>query len=192
MRFPFFAEDPAERRRGEPRRRQCAKAIANSETQPLDRLFDPGRLRARQLPDPEILLCVTALLLLTGTLAGCVRRPRWLGAGIRTLCFTAVSAFLIAGLVQQGPAARVLAAGGGITLLLLLGGLPLNLLAGLRLRLTGRGAAGEMIWNPTLQGRVVRRGLVTSTLVNLFIVPSLYLVFGKRNDTPQPVEVQAA
>jgi Cu/Ag efflux pump CusA len=39
---------------------------------------------------------------------------------------------------------------------------------------------------------VILGGLVTSTLVNLFIVPSLYLVFGKRNGTPQPVEVQAA
>ncbi len=123
-----------------------------------------ARRRARQLPAPEILLCITALLLLTGTLASCVRRPRWLGAGVQALCFTAVLAFLIAGLVQQGPAGGVLAAGGGITLILLLGSLPVNLLAGLRLRLTGRGAAGEMIWNPDLRGRVVRRGLITSTL----------------------------
>lgn len=123
-----------------------------------------ARRKARQLPAPEILLCATALLLLTGTLANCLRRPRWLGAAVQVLCFTAVSAFLMAGLVQEGPAAGVLAAGGGITLVLLLGCLPVNLLAGLRLRLTGRGAAGEMIWNPTLQGRVVRRGLITSTL----------------------------
>jgi Cu/Ag efflux pump CusA len=40
---------------------------------------------------------------------------------------------------------------------------------------------------------VILGGLVTSTLVNLFIVPSLYLVFGKRNgaDTP-PAEAQPA
>ncbi|UCD42499.1 MAG: efflux RND transporter permease subunit, partial [Chloroflexota bacterium] len=40
---------------------------------------------------------------------------------------------------------------------------------------------------------VILGGLVTSTLVNLFIVPSLYLVFGQRNDaeTP-PAEAQPA
>ncbi|UCF27849.1 MAG: efflux RND transporter permease subunit, partial [Chloroflexota bacterium] len=40
---------------------------------------------------------------------------------------------------------------------------------------------------------VILGGLVTSTLVNLFIVPSLYLVFGKRNgsETP-PAEAQPA
>ncbi|UCD97985.1 MAG: efflux RND transporter permease subunit [Chloroflexota bacterium] len=40
---------------------------------------------------------------------------------------------------------------------------------------------------------VILGGLVTSTLVNLFIVPSLYLVFGRRNASPAPpAEVQAA
>ena len=39
---------------------------------------------------------------------------------------------------------------------------------------------------------VILGGLVTSTLVNLFIVPSLYLVFGKHDGEPQPAEVQAA
>ena len=38
---------------------------------------------------------------------------------------------------------------------------------------------------------VILGGLVTSTLVNLFIVPSLYLVFGKRNTTPKPGVAQA-
>jgi Cu/Ag efflux pump CusA len=33
---------------------------------------------------------------------------------------------------------------------------------------------------------VILGGLVTSTLVNLFIVPSLYLVFGKRDQPSQP------
>jgi Cu/Ag efflux pump CusA len=32
---------------------------------------------------------------------------------------------------------------------------------------------------------VILGGLITSTLVNLFIVPSLYLVFGRRNIPPQ-------
>lgn len=39
---------------------------------------------------------------------------------------------------------------------------------------------------------VILGGLVTSTLVNLFIVPSLYLVFGRHNGKAQPTEVQAA
>jgi len=39
---------------------------------------------------------------------------------------------------------------------------------------------------------VILGGLITSTLVNLFIVPSLYLVFGKRNGSDEPAEVQAA
>jgi CzcA family heavy metal efflux pump len=39
---------------------------------------------------------------------------------------------------------------------------------------------------------VILGGLVTSTLVNLFIVPSLYLVFGRHNGEAQPAEVQAA
>jgi Cu/Ag efflux pump CusA len=34
---------------------------------------------------------------------------------------------------------------------------------------------------------VILGGLVTSTLLNLFVVPSLYLRFGKgRNDRPRP------
>jgi Cu/Ag efflux pump CusA len=33
---------------------------------------------------------------------------------------------------------------------------------------------------------VILGGLVTSTLVNLFIVPSLYLVFGRRNLPSHP------
>jgi Cu/Ag efflux pump CusA len=39
---------------------------------------------------------------------------------------------------------------------------------------------------------VILGGLFTSTLVNLFIVPSLYLVFGKSNGSAEPAEVQAA
>jgi CzcA family heavy metal efflux pump len=38
---------------------------------------------------------------------------------------------------------------------------------------------------------VILGGLITSTLVNLFIVPSLYLVFGKGNGSSQPAETQA-
>jgi CzcA family heavy metal efflux pump len=38
---------------------------------------------------------------------------------------------------------------------------------------------------------VILGGLITSTLVNLFIVPSLYLVFGKRNGSAQPPVAQA-
>jgi Cu/Ag efflux pump CusA len=33
---------------------------------------------------------------------------------------------------------------------------------------------------------VILGGLITSTLVNLFIVPALYLVFGRRNLPSQP------
>ena len=33
---------------------------------------------------------------------------------------------------------------------------------------------------------VILGGLITSTLVNLFVVPSLYLVFGKRDSRSQP------
>ena len=33
---------------------------------------------------------------------------------------------------------------------------------------------------------VILGGLVTSTLVNLFIVPALYLVYGKRNLPSSP------
>ena len=39
---------------------------------------------------------------------------------------------------------------------------------------------------------VILGGLITSTLVNLFIVPSLYLVFGKVNGSAQPAAAQAA
>jgi Cu/Ag efflux pump CusA len=39
---------------------------------------------------------------------------------------------------------------------------------------------------------VILGGLVTSTLVNLFIVPSLYLVFGKRNLPSHPSSVGSA
>ena len=39
---------------------------------------------------------------------------------------------------------------------------------------------------------VILGGLITSTLVNLFIVPSLYLVFGRQNGSSKPAEVQAA
>jgi Cu/Ag efflux pump CusA len=39
---------------------------------------------------------------------------------------------------------------------------------------------------------VILGGLVTSTLVNLFIVPALYLVFGKRNGKAESTQVQAA
>jgi CzcA family heavy metal efflux pump len=38
---------------------------------------------------------------------------------------------------------------------------------------------------------VILGGLITSTLVNLFIVPSLYLVFGRRNGTPEPGQFAA-
>jgi len=39
---------------------------------------------------------------------------------------------------------------------------------------------------------VILGGLITSTLVNLFIVPSLYLVFGKHGGKAQPSETQMA
>jgi Cu/Ag efflux pump CusA len=39
---------------------------------------------------------------------------------------------------------------------------------------------------------VILGGLFTSTLVNLFIVPSLYLVFGKKNGSSQPTAAQAS
>ncbi len=39
---------------------------------------------------------------------------------------------------------------------------------------------------------VILGGLITSTLVNLFIVPSLYLVFGKHGEDAQPAETQIA
>ncbi|MFN2232704.1 MAG: efflux RND transporter permease subunit [Anaerolineales bacterium] len=38
---------------------------------------------------------------------------------------------------------------------------------------------------------VILGGLITSTLVNLFIVPSLYLVFGRRNGSPEPAQIAA-
>jgi len=39
---------------------------------------------------------------------------------------------------------------------------------------------------------VILGGLITSTLVNLFIVPSLYLVFGKHGEDAQPAQTQIA
>ena len=39
---------------------------------------------------------------------------------------------------------------------------------------------------------VILGGLITSTLVNLFIVPSLYLVFGKGKGSTQSGEAQTA
>jgi Cu/Ag efflux pump CusA len=44
--------------------------------------------------------------------------------------------------------------------------------------------AGHEIEHP--MAIVILGGLVTSTLVNLFIVPSLYLVFGKRDLPSHP------
>ncbi len=66
--------------------------------------------------------------------------------------------------------------------------------------LTAGLALVPLVWEGNVPGQeiehpmaiVILGGLVTSTLVNLFIVPSLYLVFGKRNDSAQPAEVQAA
>jgi CzcA family heavy metal efflux pump len=57
-----------------------------------------------------------------------------------------------------------------------------------------------LVWEGNVPGQeiehpmaiVILGGLVTSTLVNLFIVPSLYLVFGQRKAPSQPAEVQAA
>ena len=67
--------------------------------------------------------------------------------------------------------------------------------------LTAGLALVPLVWAGNIPGHeiehpmaiVILGGLVTSTLVNLFIVPSLYLVFGKRNgaSTP-PAELQAA
>jgi len=39
---------------------------------------------------------------------------------------------------------------------------------------------------------VILGGLITSTLLNLFVVPSLYLAFGKERHAEQPVVQMAA
>jgi CzcA family heavy metal efflux pump len=66
--------------------------------------------------------------------------------------------------------------------------------------LTAGLALVPIVWSGIIPGHeiehpmaiVILGGLITSTLVNLFIVPSLYLVFGKSKGDAQPPEVQAA
>jgi Cu/Ag efflux pump CusA len=65
--------------------------------------------------------------------------------------------------------------------------------------LTAGLALVPIVWGGIIPGHeiehpmaiVILGGLVTSTLVNLFIVPSLYLVFGKKNGSAQPAAAQA-
>jgi Cu/Ag efflux pump CusA len=65
--------------------------------------------------------------------------------------------------------------------------------------LTAGLALVPIVWGGIIPGHeiehpmaiVILGGLVTSTLVNLFIVPSLYLVFGKKNGSTQPAAAQA-
>jgi Cu/Ag efflux pump CusA len=45
---------------------------------------------------------------------------------------------------------------------------------------------GQEIENP--MAIVILGGLATSTLMNLFVLPSLYLRFGKRTGAPRPPE----
>ncbi len=66
--------------------------------------------------------------------------------------------------------------------------------------LTAGLALVPIVWSGIIPGHeiehpmaiVILGGLITSTLVNLFIVPSLYLVFGKSKGDAQSPEVQAA
>ena len=60
--------------------------------------------------------------------------------------------------------------------------------------LTAGLALVPLVWAGNIPGHeiehpmaiVVLGGLITSTLVNLFVVPALYLVYGKRNLPPAP------
>jgi len=123
------------------------------------------RRRVSRLPGTGTLLIAVGVILVLGLLAGRVRRPRgpaMIGLG---LCFLAAVGLAGVGLVRSGPAAQALGVAGAATAVILAWALPLNLLAGLRLRWSGRGRPGELVWNDRVKGRVAKRGLFRSLLV---------------------------
>ncbi len=117
-----------------------------------------------RLPSANHLLPAAALLLLIGLVAGHATRFRRLGFLVRFVCIAAAAGLVGIGLTRPGVDARLLAGTSGLATLMLIGSLPLDLVAGLGFRFTGHARPGTMVSNGRLEGRVVRRGLFRSTL----------------------------
>lgn len=122
------------------------------------------RRGASRLPGTGTLLLATGVLLALGLLAGRVRRWRRWFALVQGLCFLAALALAGVGAVRSGPAAQGLLLGGAVAAAILAWAVPVNFIAGLRLLWSGRGRAGDLIWNDQVKGRVARRGPFRSLL----------------------------